>query len=576
MSPDPFDRLEGIHPPDQWDDITRRSAAPDDLVVDLTAARPPRRRALGVAAAALVVLALGAAVLAVRGGDDDGLTTAATDPTAPAVGPTVPGTCPFALASSDGLPPLEPGRTPVENAEVAPAEADVTWGHLTVDELPIEVVVAGTDSELSVRADQGVGIDSIVVDAFAVGEPRVTVEGWEVVADEGPCSSVHVYAHVPLRVDDPVVAEAATTGVPPSEAELAPYVDIARPTIERVRNAVVLLGADAAGATATTEGPVEDACPFTLADPVLPALTAKEPDDEAPFTLLDGVTDRWQRAEVDGMVVLVGVGGRGDGPIEEPGQRWVADEADYDTGARRAMVRANEGLAPAGSCTDAVVHVLFPLSDAEVTSLEAGATVQPDITAAVALAERVLDVVVLSPTDVDARDEELSRRIQEEAAAYQARLACLAQHPDDPAACDDLSTPTTTTAPAPPLAGTPCPFTLDGVDGAGPLTALPANARELDDVDPGQPSSWAEVEVDGRRVTIGVGAPTPGSTLDGAEVGDFTAGITDATGSTATGSALLTSDGPCSAATVLVEGSAGDGLAVSDLGAIVLGSIVLD
>lgn len=387
MTDDRFRPLDRIDPPDQWGDIVGRTAT-DDLEVDLDGAGPRSRRrpATALVAAAAVVVLLAGGAIATRAGvsdDDERAATDVTDASEPAA-PDLGGPCPFSL-DGPGIPAAEP-FTPEATEDTFPDVVQTT-GRVVVDGLEVVVSLGGrTTADGPISGAVGSrSVDLAGVDPVA---DTIAVRGVDAVSDEAPCTDASALVVSPLDAADAAVPDdqQRQDGTWPSDR--AAYVSAVQPTIERVLDAVVTQpGTEAAAAP----------CSFTLDDPTIPALTPKAPGEEEPFSLLDDLTSDWRRTEVDGARVFVGVGSQPGGPLAEPGERWTADEADFATGERRAMVRAYEGLTSEGSCTSVAVFVVFPLTDAEVTGIEAGTLAGPDIAAPTALAERALDALVVEP-----------------------------------------------------------------------------------------------------------------------------------------------------------------------------------
>lgn len=134
---DPFEPLDRIDPPDQWDDITSRAAELGDVILGEEAVRDgrsTRTRAL-LAVAAALVLVVGGLALARSG--DDAREVATADTTTPPPS-TIPGACPFSLEPGPDVPSLRPSEVP---ATPEAALTPLTAGEGEVGENVVRVLV---------------------------------------------------------------------------------------------------------------------------------------------------------------------------------------------------------------------------------------------------------------------------------------------------------------------------------------------------------------------------------------------------------------------------------------------------
>lgn len=162
MSPDPFRRLDGIDPPDQWDAIAERAArsGPDDLDVDLDgdpAGGRARRRTGGLVAAAAALVLLGGTVIALQAGDDgaEDVAAATSDPAAEpggAGGGDSGERCPFHLDPGSGFPALVPGTAADVGWDLD--EVGATLRHGVVGDRRAQLLVGGDLPEV-VGSDEG-------------------------------------------------------------------------------------------------------------------------------------------------------------------------------------------------------------------------------------------------------------------------------------------------------------------------------------------------------------------------------------------------------------------------------------
>jgi hypothetical protein len=241
MSPDPFRALDRLDPPDQWDEIACRAGSDDvDVDVDLDTVgtlRPRRRAALLVAAAAAAALIAGIAVAGPDDGGDEGVS--ATDP--PATGEAAD--CPFHLDPAADLPAVIPLPTEQvsEDAVVwrsVPEMGPVsTWGRTRADGTDVLVGVGAPAPEAEATTSLGIAGTSggrRRADGTRITGATVTVVGSTTLTGPEPCSLVKVFVEVPMLPEDDVEEFVF------ADLDQAHYLDVARPAIERVRDAVAL------------------------------------------------------------------------------------------------------------------------------------------------------------------------------------------------------------------------------------------------------------------------------------------------------------------------------------------------
>ncbi|HEX7135751.1 MAG TPA: hypothetical protein VF228_24445, partial [Iamia sp.] len=256
MSPDPFRALDRIDPPDQWDEIGRRAAAPGvDLDLGAVPDIRPRRRAAVLVAAAAVALVAGA-VVATSGDGEPGGVTATSTPGA------LRGPCPFTLDPDVVVPPLVPaaGRPPVPAYTWSwrhPAGADLSvpgsWGTVDYGGIPVTVSVFASPAS---PQDEG------ATSAFPDDPDLIEVVHWRRVEGAETCRTAEVRVLLPLSEED--AAHRAR-----GDDDLVRTGDyLTHPVAPRILGAVRLLPADE-GTTTTSTLPadqlaIDGDCPFRL------------------------------------------------------------------------------------------------------------------------------------------------------------------------------------------------------------------------------------------------------------------------------------------------------------------------
>ncbi|WCO65788.1 hypothetical protein PO878_14895 [Iamia majanohamensis] len=366
----PFDPLDRLDPPDQWNDIAARAADPERVAV-AGPDRPPaggRRRAAAVlAVAAAVVLLVGGIALA-RSGDGGGeVSTAASPPGGPDV---IPGACPFSTEPGPGVPTLEPAPRPVDAPSAALDPPTVGVGR--VGDLRVAVAVSSfPPGEVEVRerwstTGEGVAIgwlageDPIQVlrtGDLGLGPDLLAVSGGGHLGDPvDRCRDVLVQVVQPnpgadTRGDVPPAttaprdegtstggstagSESATTASARGESDDDPAAVAeaeARALIEEVLEAIRFPESDATTTTAAEdepEGTIDGECPFYL-DPAadLPALGSGRAID-VPAALV-APTVGFARLGDDAIEVAVSTLPASEAQRQD---RWSTTEAGVDIG----------------------------------------------------------------------------------------------------------------------------------------------------------------------------------------------------------------------------------------------------
>ena len=325
MSPDPFRALDRLDPPDQWDEIARRSGS-DEADVDLDPVRTlrPRHRAVAlVAAAAAAALVAGIAVATTHDGDE-GAATVATDPRAPFAEDA---DCPFHLDPAADLPPV----TPVPTEEVSedlvvrrslPAMRPLsTWGRTRVDGTEVLVGVGAPEPDAGVSTDLGIAGTSggkRRADGTRITGATVTIVGSTTLVGPEPCALAKVFVEVPMLPEDDVEEFVF------ADLDQAHYVEAARPTIERVRDAVAL---DAGtGCTVSAPGPAPewgvepDVVENRFGDELADGRTYEiRPLGDGTEVWIDG---RWAAGPADSL----------DDPVTVVGSGWLATNGNSGRG----------------------------------------------------------------------------------------------------------------------------------------------------------------------------------------------------------------------------------------------------
>lgn len=364
----PFDRLDAMAPPDQWAEVADRiDDAPTptaDAPLDGPARPTTRRWALAAAAAVLLAGATGVVL------DRDEPSSVVAD------GGAAEG-CPFTFL-----------RAAEEMFQPSAGELMLVAGTAPGSDTAGTAVQHFVSDDGIVQWERTVEVDVIADDGAPPPDPSV--------ARVGPSTWLDLYQPVgrprpgceliQVRID---VSAKAGTDPPPSPGDLDLYY-----VADFVADVLALTPLD-------PELVADEPCSFTLdGDPTLGPLAPVRPGDAAPYDtggpwdLYDDpmVAGGWQRVEVDGNVALVAVGGYGTGPREG----WVADSPGGSTGAAKMLMSGNRPVADSGWCTDAVVHLLIPLTDEQVAAAEADFDSDwMDVEAARATIGRILDAIRL-------------------------------------------------------------------------------------------------------------------------------------------------------------------------------------